>query len=101
MNIRKAFGIEQKKITINGTEYTMQNMPFKQFYEMQERNRDANGNIIASKLYQEIFDHVIIAPKVTWDDFESTDEIEELMKAAFSFLTRREKQSAGEAEGQE
>ncbi|MDO4719638.1 MAG: hypothetical protein Q4A78_03165 [Peptostreptococcaceae bacterium] len=101
MNIRKAFGIEQKKITVNGTEYTMQNMPFKQYYEMQERCQDKHGNLLATKFYPEIFDHVIIDPKVSWDDFDSIEELEDVIRAATSFLMRREKQGESETERQE
>ncbi|MGP1567980.1 MAG: hypothetical protein ACTTHM_04630 [Peptoanaerobacter stomatis] len=87
MNLQKMFGYEQKDIEVNGTVYTMQNMPFKQFYEMQERHKDKHGNLISSKVYDEIFQNVIISPKVSWENFKSVDEIEALMSATYTFLT--------------
>lgn len=96
MNIDKAFGIEQKKITIRGVEYTIQNMPLKEFYKMQERNRDAHGNPIASSLYDEAFANVIVSPKVTWENYDDIDEVEELMGEVFRFLRRRKDSKADE-----
>lgn len=89
MEIKNAFGIEQEKRMILGKEYTLQNMPHKQYYMMQERCRDENGLALPSKMYDEIFANVVIEPRVTWDDFENVDDIEEFMKEVFSFLKRR------------
>ncbi len=101
MNIDKAFGIEQKKITVRGTQYTLQNVPLKEFYKMQERCRDAHANPLASELYDEIFKNVIVSPKVSWDNYDDVDEVEELMQEALRFLRRREKPQADEIAGKE
>lgn len=87
MNIREVFNYEQKDIEVNGKTYKVQAMPFKLIYQMQERCRDKNGNILPSKLYDEIFEKVIISPKIGWDNFESLQEIEELMEKIMLFLT--------------
>lgn len=101
MNIDKAFGIEQKKVTIRGTEYTLQNVPLKEFYKMQERNRDANGNPIASELYTEVFANVIVSPKVSWENYDDVEEVEELMREVFNFLRRRGDSKAAQGEREE
>ena len=104
MNLDRAFGIETKKVTVRGVEYTLQNMPFKEFYKMQERNRDAGGNQVPSGIYEEVFSNVVINPKVSWENFDDVDEIEELMVEAFRFLRRRESktpQGEGKEAGQE
>lgn len=86
MNIDAAFGREQTKIEHNGTEYLIQNVPLKVFYEMQERNRDKYANPLATGLYDEIFKNVIISPKVGWDNFDNAEELEGLMEKIFRFL---------------
>lgn len=90
MERNENYGFEQKQVTVNGKEYTLQNIPLKLVYEMQERARDKNGNTKASILYDEIFKKVIVSPKnVSWDDFASADELEELMGEVMPFLMRR------------
>lgn len=89
MNIDKFFGMQQKKITVDGIEYTLQNIPLKIFYQLQERNKDEKGNVLVSNLYDYIFKNVIISPKVDWDNFESPERLESLMKEVFSFLSSK------------
>lgn len=87
MDIRKVFNYEQKEIEVHGKKYTLQNIPFKHLYQMQERCKDQNGNLLSSKMYDELFEKVIVSPKVTWDNFENIKEIEDLMTEVMRFLT--------------
>ncbi|AVM69053.1 hypothetical protein C3V36_07255 [Lachnospiraceae bacterium oral taxon 500] len=99
MKIDEAFGFEQKKICVAGKEYTLQNIPLKAVYQMQERAKDKDGNMRPSIFYDEIFDKIILSPKVSWDDFSDVEELEELMTEVYSFLTRnRKRKMEGESE---
>ena len=93
MERNENYGCEQKRVTVNDKEYTLQNIPLRLVYEMQERAKDKNGNTRPSVLYDEIFKKVIVSPKVSWDDFESADELEELMGEVLPFLMRRKQQA--------
>lgn len=100
LNIDAAFAREQKKIQHCGTEYLVQNVPLKVFYEMQEKNRDQYANPLATGLYDEIFKNIIISPKVTWDNFDNPKELEGLMKKIFQFLSREEQPYGSQEQGQ-
>lgn len=88
--LREKIGFQKKEVEVRGKNYTLQNVPLKAYYQMVERCTADNGNLITSKMYDEIFDKVVIAPKVSWDDFSSVDEIEELMQKVLRFLRRAE-----------
>lgn len=85
--LKKAFGQVEKEF--NGKKYTLQSMPFKAYYQMIEECNDKNGKLIPSKYYEKIFENVVISPKISWEDFESVDAIEEFMLMADSFLKKR------------
>ena len=93
MTINEAFGFEQKKVTVAGKEYTLQNIPLKAVYQMQERAKDKNGNMRPSVFYEEAFEKIILSPKVSWDDFNDAEELEELITEVYSFLTRNRKRT--------
>ena len=87
MNIQKAFGFEQKEIDVRGKKYTLQNMPYRAFYQLQDRCKDKNGVLMITPMYDAIFKDVIISPKVNWENFDDLEELEELMKEVTTFLT--------------
>ena len=76
-------------ININGTEYELQKVPPRQWFRMRERTKNKNGLPIEEKLYSEILEHIVVSPKVTLDDFEEVEDIEELMKEAIEFQSKR------------
>ena len=87
--IAQKLGIEQKELEINGKKYLVQKMPFKAYYQMLERCKDKDGNLLPSKFYEETMKTCIISPKTTWEDFESIEEIEEVMTELTNFLTSK------------
>lgn len=98
-DIDKSFGMEQGKIEFAGREFTLQNIPLKEYYKLQERNRNEHGLPIPSTLYQEIFDNIVIAPKVGFENFDNDKELEDFMEKVFRFL-RREKPTENKVQGQ-
>lgn len=87
--LRNKLGFEQKEIEVNGKKYLLQNIPLKAYYQMVERCTGSNGLIQSSKMYDEIFEKVIISPKTNWEDFSSPDELDKLMNEVVSFLKRK------------
>lgn len=91
--IAQKLGIEQKELEVNGKKYLVQKMPFKAYYQTVERCKDTNGNLLPSKFYEEIMKTCIISPKTTWEDFESIEEIEEVMTELGNFLVSKSESS--------
>ena len=74
-----------KKITVNGTEYTLQKMYPRPWLQLQTRIKNKYGIPIEEKLYDEIFKHVVVEPKVSLDDFTDFNEVEEIVAEAVRF----------------
>ena len=81
-----------KIVKVDGTEYTLQKLAPREFYLMKERCT-TNGQLNDLKMYDELFEHVIVNPKVTLDDFEDVETVEGLMKEALTFQLKRTKGS--------
>ena len=77
-----------KIVKVSGTEYTLQKLAPREFYLMKERCT-INGQLNDLKMYDELFEHVVVNPKVTLDDFEDVETIEGLMKEALTFQLKR------------
>lgn len=82
--------IKQKTVTIDGTDYTLQKIPPRQWLRLRQRTKDKNGNPIDENLYDEILEHIVVAPKMKIDDFEELETLEEVVKAAITFQCKRE-----------
>ena len=82
--------IKQKTVTIDGTDYTFQKIPPRQWLRLRQRTKDKNGNPIDENLYDEILEHIVVAPKMKIDDFEELETLEEVMKEAITFQCKRE-----------
>ena len=78
-----------KTVQVNGTDYQLQKLPPRQWLKLRERSKNANGQPIEEKLYDEIFEHIIVSPKVKMDDFEEIEDVEDLMKEAITFQAKR------------
>lgn len=76
-----------KKITVDGTEYTLQKLPPRQALEIREQwHVDGIPNEI--KMFDLILEHIVVKPKVTIDDFEDIVVVEELVKEAMQYQYR-------------
>lgn len=86
--------MNQKKVTINGTEYTLQKVFPSAWYKMKDKSKNQHGVAQEEKLYQDILKHVVVDPKKKMDDFTDLNEFEELMKEATRFqLGKAEEES--------
>jgi len=79
--------VRQKKVTVKGTEYTLQHPGVRAKNQIMDRIQNKHGVPSNEKLADEICEHVVVLPKVRQDDFNDDPEaFEELMKEATSFL---------------
>lgn len=77
----KAF--TQVKKIINGTEYTAQFNGFGESYKYIDSITDANMKPSLYKGAEYLLKNVLVSPKKTFDDFESKEELDEVI----AFLT--------------
>lgn len=60
----------QKTVEINGVEYTLQSIPYRDYLNMVDNNTNEKGILMKAPYMDEIFKHVVVKPKVTLDDFD-------------------------------
>jgi hypothetical protein len=82
----------QKKVKVEGVEYTLQGLSARDYYKCMQQ-KDEKGNMDTLAIYDYFFDHVIVNPRVSFDDFDSSDfeTIERLMGEVNTFLTTKPK----------
>lgn len=89
------------KKMINGTEYTAQFNGFAESYKFVDAITDANMKPSLYKGAEYLFENVLVEPKKSFNDFESREELDEVI----AFLTEvkdgtfREETDEGTAEG--
>lgn len=82
------FGLQESH-TVQGVTYTFQFPGVKNTLEILDRSRNAFGNVVDSKYYEELMDNVIVEPKTDWDYWDEHNGIREVMNLADNFLGRQ------------
>jgi len=85
----KVIGFGQKKVVIDGTEYTLQKIPFRSYLEMEDRCTNRNGQLQKASYLTELFKHCVVNQRVTLESFdgnfgaasELAGEIESFLKS--------------------
>jgi len=77
--------MEQKKVTINGVEYTFQKILPREWLRMRDRCKNKHGIPIEEKMYGEVLKHIVVEPKKSLDDFTDVAELEEVVTSAIRF----------------
>ena len=75
--------VKQKNVTINETEYTLQQVNALEWIRLRERSHK-NGVLSQEMFYRELLEHVVVNPKRKIEDFDEYMELEELMGEAVS-----------------
>ncbi|XIH76188.1 hypothetical protein C1N57_28160 (plasmid) [Priestia aryabhattai] len=84
----------QKTIKVEGIDYTLQFPGHREKTRIMDRCTTESGTFSSEKMAQELFEHVIVNPKVDWDYFDGNEEkgieptegFDELFKEASTFL---------------
>lgn len=82
-------GVLKKKI--NDVEYTFQRLSAMEFVRLKERAVGENGQVLDSKLFQEIAEHIIVEPRVDLEAFGDYEELKEIMETALRFQLNKKK----------
>lgn len=86
---------KQKKVTVEGVEYTLQKLPVRQALELRQKWTLPNGLTDDVKMADECLKHIVVTPKVTLDDFEEINELEMLVAecVVFQYLEKQKKEN--------
>lgn len=76
---------EEKKITIRGNEYTLKKIPPREWVRLRDRCKNHYGITLEEKFMSEVFEHLVVNPKVSLDDFDNYSECQEVADAAIEF----------------
>ena len=78
---------DNKKITINGEEYVLQHPGVEWVVNHSDKCTNSQGNLVRAKYIQGLFDNVVIKPaKMKMDDFDTVQEMSEVVNEIESFL---------------
>lgn len=76
----------QKQVTVEGIEYTLQHPGSRESLKIQDRIMQDNGVPSSEKVAEEMFKHIIVEPKVSFDYFDEHEGMDEVLKEAMTFL---------------
>ena len=77
--------MSEKKVEIQGKEYTLKKIPPREWARLRDRCKNRFGVMSEEKFLSEIFEHMVVNPRVSLDDFEDYDECQEVSNAAIEF----------------
>lgn len=78
---------DNKKVTVNGEEYVFQHPGVEWIVDHTDKCTNAQGNLVRKKYMQGLFDHVVVKPgKLTFNDFDSVQEMRDVVNEIESFL---------------
>ncbi len=75
----------EKKVEIQGKEYTLKKIPPREWARLRDRCKNRFGVMSEEKFLSEIFEYMVVNPRVSLDDFEDYDECQEVANAAIEF----------------
>lgn len=78
---------KQKKVTVNGVEYTLQKMPVREALRLRQRwgSKETASGIDDEKMADLCLENIVVMPKVKIDDFENVEDLAELIKECIDF----------------
>lgn len=59
-----------KTVKINGIEYTLQSIPYRDYLDIVDNNTNEKGILMKSGYGDDLFKYCVIKPKVKLDDFD-------------------------------
>jgi hypothetical protein len=82
---------KQKTITTkSGREYKLQHPGVRAVTKITDRIKNKHGVPSDEKLSDEMFNHVVVEPKMSMENFDSYTEMVEVVQKAFAFITGQE-----------
>ena len=79
--------MKQVKLTVSGKEYTFQRYPVFEAFEMREQwLAENNGEYSNKYAYPVILENVLIEPKMSIEDFDSIEQLDEVCQTGMFVL---------------
>lgn len=78
---------KQKKVTVNGVEYTLQKMPVREALKLRQRwgSKETASGIDDEKIADLCLENIVVMPKVKIENFDNVEDLAELIKACIDF----------------
>lgn len=78
---------KQKKIEVEGVEYTLQKMPIREALKLRQRwsSKETASGVDDIKMAELCLENIVVMPKMKLDDFESIDALEKLIVECVNF----------------
>lgn len=78
---------KQKKVTVNGVEYTLQKMPVREALKLRQRwsSKDTPSGVDDIKMAELCLENIVVMPKLKLDEFEDIPALEELIVECINF----------------
>ena len=93
--------LSQKKVEIDGINYMLQKIPFKNYLEINDRCTNKYGVLMKTSYAEELFKHCVVSPKVTLSAFDNNAAAGmELVNEVESFLNSKTEQDTNKKESQ-
>lgn len=80
-------GFKQKKVTVNGVEYTLQKMPVREALRLRQRwgSKETASTIDDEKMADLCLENIVVSPKVKIENFDNVEDLAELIKECIDF----------------
>lgn len=78
---------KQKKVEVEGVEYTLQKMPIREALKLRQRwsSKETASGVDDIKMAELCLENIVVMPKMKLDDFESIDALEKLIVECVNF----------------
>lgn len=84
---KKAQTADRQTVTVGGREYKLQRPGVKWYFKHTDKSRNRMGVLQSEDYIQGLLENVVVEPKgLTFDDFDSVKDLEDLVEAIESFL---------------
>ena len=77
----------QKKVEVNGTEYTLQKLPVLEFMKLRQQwgSREFASGVDDIKMSELVLEHIVVNPKRKIEDFDTLEELEDLVSEGVNY----------------
>lgn len=78
---------KQKKVEVEGVEYTLQKMPIREALKLRQRwsSKETASGVDDIKMAELCLENIVVMPKMKLDDFDSIDALEKLIVECINF----------------
>ena len=78
---------KQKKIEVEGVEYTLQKMPIREALKLRQRwsSKETASGVDDIKMAELCLENIVVMPKMKLDDFDSIDALEKIIVECINF----------------